>query len=141
MCFYKFENKSARILHIGVGEGQTLAIPPTEGGVTIEVQDADKPAFQANIQTPAVQAWINDGQLTITEVEEAPPPDPPVRQGDEPLRKGDDQPPTEPPPPESPAREREQDVFPSADRPLDEPTPGEGDTPQRGRKRGRHEGE
>jgi hypothetical protein len=74
MCFYKFENKSARILHLSVGDGQTLAIPPSEGGITLEIEDSQKPALQANIATPAVQAWINDGQLTITEVEEEPPP-------------------------------------------------------------------
>jgi hypothetical protein len=66
MCFYKFENKSARILHISVGDGQTLAIPPSESGVTLEIEDSQKPALQANIATPAVQAWIDDGQLTIT---------------------------------------------------------------------------
>ena len=81
MCFYRFENKSARILHISLGDGQTLAIPPTEGGVTHEVSDAAKPLFQANIATPAVQAWIDDGQLTITEIEETPPDPPPEGEG------------------------------------------------------------
>lgn len=124
MCFYKFENKSARILHISVGEGQTLAIPPSESGVTLEIEDSQKPALQANIATPAVQAWIDDGQLIITEVEDpnAPPPEQPLRQGDD----------------QQPSESRTQDVL------IEEP-PREAEPPPeipehvRGRKRNRDE--
>lgn len=126
MCFYKFENKSARILHISVGDGQTLAIPPVEGGITLEIEDSQKPALQANIATPAVQAWITDGQLTITEVEEAPPPDPEV-EGEGGVARGGLE--GEPPPPAV--------DYPPADTSVPETE----DTPRRGHKRGRHEGE
>jgi hypothetical protein len=112
----QLENKTARILHISMGDGATITIPPTEGGIVVELSDAEKAAFDANVATEEVQEWITGGVLVITEkVPEPPPPDPPLREG-EGVGTGD--------------------VGPGPDAPA--PDLGE-DTPKRGHKRGRHD--
>jgi hypothetical protein len=79
MASIKLVNKSARILHIPTGGGESIAVPPTEtgqGGVVLTLDDVEKEAFDKNIATPAVQAWIDADELVITEVEPEPEPHP-----------------------------------------------------------------
>jgi hypothetical protein len=91
----KLENTTAHIMHISMGGGQTLAIPPTEGGIMVMFTDAEKVVFDANVATPAVQEWVTAGDLIITETPinevDPPPVEPPV-----------EPPPEEPPPVEEP---------------------------------------
>lgn len=73
----KIENKSARILHISLGGGQVVTVPPTVGGVTVTFTDTEQAAFDKNVATPKVQEWIEVGDLVITPGEpEKPPPEP-----------------------------------------------------------------
>lgn len=61
----KLENKSARVLHIGLGDGQTLSVPPTEGGVEFTLTDEEQKLLDKNLETPAVQALIEAGELVV----------------------------------------------------------------------------
>jgi hypothetical protein len=61
----KLENKTARILHISTGGGKNVAIPPTEGGVTLTLSAAEKASFDKNVATPEVQGWIAAGDLVL----------------------------------------------------------------------------
>jgi hypothetical protein len=73
----KLENKSARILHISMGGGETLAVPPSEGGIVVRfAEGAEAEAFAKNIATQTVQEWIDSGELVITEAPDEPEVDP-----------------------------------------------------------------
>ncbi len=62
----KLENKSARILHISLGDGQFVTIPPTEsGGVEITFTDDEQTRFDKNLATATVQEWIEAGLLVV----------------------------------------------------------------------------
>lgn len=75
MASVKLENKSARILHIGLGGAESIAVPPTEGGITVTfASDSEQARFDAAVATPAVQEWVEAGELVI---ESADPPEPP----------------------------------------------------------------
>jgi hypothetical protein len=66
----KLENKTARILHISLGGGKNVAVPPAEGGIKVKFSDSEKEAFDKNVATPEVQGWIDAGDLVIEELEE-----------------------------------------------------------------------
>jgi len=121
MCTFQLENKAARILHIGLGGGKILTIPPTVGGITVEMSDPEKAKFEIAIATEEVKSWIDGGVLVVTEkVEEPPPPE----AGDGGTRLGG-LPSTEPPPEEP--------------RPEVEPPPEIPEHVRRGRRGGRDE--
>lgn len=63
----KLENKSARILCIGLGGGESLAIPPSEGGIEVSFDDAEQERFDKALATPAVKAWIEAEELVVSE--------------------------------------------------------------------------
>jgi hypothetical protein len=92
MAEVKLENKSARILHVSLGGGGSLAIPPQEGGITVTMDEAEKEAFDKNVATDAVQEWIAAGELIISD----------ATPGVEPIEPPPIEPPTEPPPAEPP---------------------------------------
>lgn len=73
----QFENKSARILHIGLGGSEFITIPPREegGGTTVTVDDAEKERLDKALATPTVKQWIDDGELVMTEGAAEPPPE------------------------------------------------------------------
>jgi len=75
MADLTLQNKSARILHISLGGGAVVTVPPVEGGggIAVTMTDTEKAAFDRNVATAVVQAWITAGDLVITE---APPPEP-----------------------------------------------------------------
>jgi hypothetical protein len=57
-----------------MGGGETLAVPPTEGGIVVRFADgAEAEAFQKNVATPTVQEWIESGELIITDAPEIDP--------------------------------------------------------------------
>ena len=62
----KLENKTARILMIGLGGGESLAIPPTEGGIEVSFDDGEQERFDKALATPAVKAWTEAGELVVT---------------------------------------------------------------------------
>lgn len=66
----KLENKTARILHISMGGGKNIAIPPTEGGITAKLSEAEKEAFDKNVATDEVQSWIAAGDLVVEDLPE-----------------------------------------------------------------------
>lgn len=73
----KLENKTARILHIGLGGGAAVTVPPTDpstgsGGVVLQMDDTERERFDRAVATPAVQEWVEAEELVITE--EADPP-------------------------------------------------------------------
>lgn len=72
MPVVKLENKTARILHISLGGGRNVAIPPTVGGIKVKMSDSEKEAFDLNVATETVQEWISSDALVITEVEAEP---------------------------------------------------------------------
>ena len=80
----KLENKSARILHINLGDGGIVTVPPSDpatgGGITVELDDAEQDRFDKAIATPAVKEWIDAGELVITDdgPTEPPPIEPPA---------------------------------------------------------------
>jgi len=66
----RVENKSAHLKHISLPGGETISIPPTEagvgGGTTVTFESpADRERFEKAIATPAVQAWLDSGELFI----------------------------------------------------------------------------
>jgi len=128
MCFYQLENKTARILHVGLGGGKSLAIPPMEtGGIVVEMTDPEKAAFAAAMATEEVKGWIDGGMLIITEKEEEPPP-PEAGEGEGETgtrRDPEAPPPTDPSLPEAP---------PSPSLPQHEPPPEVPEHVRRGRR-------
>lgn len=108
MCTMQLENKTARILHIGLTGGKALAIPPMEtGGIIVEMSDPEKAAFDIAVASEEVQSWITGGALIVTEIADPPPPEAgDAREGiGDPLRPPTEpppEPPTEPPPVEPP---------------------------------------
>lgn len=75
MPVVKLENKTARILHVSLGGGRNVAIPPTEGGIKVKMSDSEKESFDLNVATETVQEWIDSGDLIISEGEAEPPAD------------------------------------------------------------------
>lgn len=63
----KLENKTARILHVSLGGGKSVPVPPVEGGITLKLTDSEKEDFDANLATETVQEWIAAGDLVVTE--------------------------------------------------------------------------
>lgn len=76
MPSFKLENKSARILHINLGGGNIITVPPTEGGITVKLDDAEATQFDKAIALAEVQAWVEANELIITDAE--PEPEPPA---------------------------------------------------------------
>ena len=77
MPVVKLENKSARILHISLGGGRNVPVPPSEKGpMTVKLSDSEKEAFDINVATETVQEWITAGDLVITDAEPEPEPEP-----------------------------------------------------------------
>lgn len=64
----KLENKTAKILHVSLGGGKNVAIPPTEGGITVKFSEREKEAFDKNVATDEVQSWIAAGDLTVEDL-------------------------------------------------------------------------
>ena len=65
----KLENTTQRILMLHLKGGRIVAIPPraeAPEGVTIEMSDAQKPAFDVALASPAVLAWVHAGELLVT---------------------------------------------------------------------------
>lgn len=62
-------NKAAHVKHISVGNGESIAVPPTPEGTpgTVVKFDSDKErqAFEKAIKTPAVKVWIDAGELEV----------------------------------------------------------------------------
>lgn len=72
MASVKLENKSARILIIGLSGGASLTVPPTDpttgiGAITVEMTDDDRARFDAAIATTAVKEWVDAGELVVTD--------------------------------------------------------------------------
>ena len=62
-------NKSAHLKYIGVGDGESIAVPPTaEGGpgttVRFETQ-SERERFDKALATTGVQAWVEAGELEV----------------------------------------------------------------------------
>lgn len=66
MATIKLENKSARILMVGIGGGECVTIPPTEGGIEVSFDDAEQERFDKAVATPAVKEWIDAGELVVS---------------------------------------------------------------------------
>jgi hypothetical protein len=129
MANLRLENKTARILHISTGGGATLAIPPVEGGITVQMSDSEKAAFDANVATDEVQSWITGGVLVITDMEGTTDPPPPPPEGETGGTRRQE-------PPTGEGDAPRQDVFPDGAYTPPEPPP---EVPEhvRGRKRSR----
>ena len=93
MASVKLDNKSARILMVGLGGGESLTVPPTDpttgvGGITVKFTDDEKERFDKAIATPAVQEWIEAEELVISDGPADPEPkDKPSRGQAQPERK------------------------------------------------------
>lgn len=89
MATIKIENKSARILMIGLGGGVCVSVPPSEGGIEVSFDDAEQEQFDKAVATPAVKAWIEAGELVVgaggAEAEAKPPAEAETKQTRNPL--------------------------------------------------------
>lgn len=64
----KLENRTARLLHISVGRGDFVTVPPLDPPGPVELTlatDADKARLDKALATPIIQAWIAAGELVV----------------------------------------------------------------------------
>lgn len=77
MASVRLENKSARILLIGLGGAESISVPPAEGGIVVTFSSgAEQERFARAVATPAVQEWIDSGELVLTDPERRSPAEP-----------------------------------------------------------------
>ena len=77
-----FQNTSAHVIHISIGDGAFVTVPPTIGAatVTVALTAKEQTGLTAALATVAVQAWVTACELVIVPVV---PPDPPPPEADD----------------------------------------------------------
>lgn len=73
-----FQNLSAHVIHISIGDGAFVTVPPTVGTATVVVAltAKEQTGLEAALATEAVQAWVTACELVLVAPPPPLPPDP-----------------------------------------------------------------
>jgi len=69
----EFQNQSAHVIHVSIGDGAFITVPPTVGAATVRIAltATEKTGLDAGLATTAAQQWITACELVVVA---APPP-------------------------------------------------------------------
>lgn len=72
-----FQNTSAHVIHISIGDGAFVTVPPTVGAATVAIAltAKEQTGLDAGLLTDAVQAWVTACELVVVPPEPPPPPE------------------------------------------------------------------
>lgn len=63
-----FSNTTAHVIHVSIGQGAFVTVPPTVGNalVLVALTPTEQTGLTAALETVAVKAWIDAGELVVT---------------------------------------------------------------------------